>query len=74
VHFKEQDGWNSKMITYTMPRVYNLYTDPQESDNVLFPNTWVAKAALPQLQEHVISLKKNPPIPTGTPDPYLPPK
>jgi arylsulfatase A-like enzyme len=74
LHFKEQDGWNSKMITYTMPRVYNLYTDPQESDNVLFPNTWVTKAALPQLQEHVISLKKNPPIPTGTPDPYLPPK
>lgn len=72
LHFKEQDAWNSKMLTYTMPRVYNLLTDPQERDNVLFPNTWVPKAALPQLEKHIISLKKSPPIPTGTPDPYQP--
>jgi hypothetical protein len=57
-----------------MPRVYNLLTDPQERDNVLFPNTWVPKAALGQLDVHAASLKKNPPIPTGTLDPYRPPK
>ena len=74
LHFKEQEAWNSAMTTYTMPRVYNLLTDPQEKDNVLFPNTWVPKAALPQLEEHVVSLKKNPPIPTGMPDPYVPAK
>lgn len=74
LHFKEQDAWNSEMITYTMPKVYNLFTDPQERDNVLFPHTWVPKAALPQLQEHVVSLKKEPPIPTGAPDPYRPPQ
>ncbi len=34
-----------------MPRVYNLLTDPQERENVLFPNTWVPKAALGQLAE-----------------------
>jgi len=62
LHFKEQDGWNGEMHTYTMPRVYNLYTDPQEKDNVLFPHTWVPKAALPQLEEHVKSLRENPPI------------
>jgi len=39
----------------------------------LFPHTWVPKAALPQLEEHVASLKKFPPIPAGTPDPYKPP-
>jgi arylsulfatase len=38
---------------------------------VLFPHTWVPKAALPQLMEHVASLK--PPIPAGAPDPYEPP-
>jgi hypothetical protein len=27
---------------------------------------------LPQLQEHVLSLRKNPPIPSGAPDPYEP--
>ena len=73
LHFKEQDAWNSKMLTYTMPRVYNLLTDPQERDNVLFPNTWVPKAALPQLEEHIVSLKKYPPISTGALDPYQPP-
>jgi arylsulfatase len=74
LHFKEQDAWNGEMITYTMPRLYNLFNDPQEKDNVLFPHTWVPKAALPQLGEHVASLKKYLPIPAGAPDPYDPPK
>ena len=74
LHFKEQSGWNGVLREYTMPRVYNLINDPQERDNVLFPHTWVTKAGLPQLEEHVISLKKNPPIAAGTLDPYLPPK
>ena len=74
LHFKEQDAWNTILRTYTMPRVYNLMNDPQERDNVLFPHTWVPKAALPQLEEHVVSLKKFPPIPPGAPDPYEPPR
>ena len=74
IHFREQDGWNTIMRTYTMPRVFNLINDPLEQDNVLFPHTWVLKAGLPQLKEHVASLKKFMPIPTGTPDPYEPPK
>jgi len=74
IHFKEQDAWNTVLRTYTMPRVYNLLNDPQELDNVLFPHTWVLKASLPQLEEHVASLKKYPPIPTGASDPYEPPK
>ena len=72
LHFKEQTGWNGELREYTMPRLYNLISDPQERDNVLFPHTWVPKAALPQLEEHIISLKNNPPIPAGTPDPYRP--
>jgi arylsulfatase len=74
LHFKEQTGWNGALREYNMPRVYNLMDDPQERDNVLFPHTWVPKAALPQLDEHVISLKKHPPVPTGAPDPYEPPR
>ncbi|TRX70648.1 arylsulfatase [Carboxylicivirga sp. M1479] len=68
LHFKEQNSWNGEMTTYTMPRLYNLYDDPQEKTNVLFPHTWVPKAALNQLKEHVISLKKNPPIKAGQAD------
>jgi arylsulfatase len=74
LHFKEQTAWNGEMITYTMPRAYNLYTDPQEKNNVLFPHTWVPKAALNQLTEHVVSLKQNPPIKPGQKDPYGPEK
>jgi arylsulfatase len=74
LHFKEQTGWNGVLREYTMPRVYNLINDPQERDNVLFPHTWVPKAALPQLQAHVLSLREYPPIPPGAPDPYEPPK
>ena len=47
--------------------------DPYESDNVLFPHTWVLKAGLPQLEDHVASLQAYPPVPTGAPDPYEPP-
>jgi arylsulfatase len=72
IHFKEQDAWNTILRTYTMPRVYNLFSDPRELDNVLFPHTWVLKAGLPQLEEHVASLKEHPPIPAGAPDPYEP--
>jgi arylsulfatase len=46
--------------------------DPYERVNVLFPHTWVLKAGLPQLEEHVASLKEHPPIPTGALDPYSP--
>jgi arylsulfatase len=72
LHFKEQDAWSDILRTYTMPRLYNLLTDPQERDNVLFPHTWVPKVALVQLQEHVVSLREHPPIPSGAPDPYVP--
>jgi arylsulfatase len=73
LHFNEQDDWSAVMQRYTMPRVYNLLTDPQERDNVLFPNTWIPKAALVQLEEHIRSLRTHPPIPAGAPDPYEPP-
>jgi len=72
LHFEEQEAWNTIKHTYTMPRIYNLYDDPQERNNVLFPHTWVPKAALKQLEQHVISLKQNPPVPTGQSDPYEP--
>jgi arylsulfatase len=73
LHFNEQNDWSAVMRTYTMPRAYNLLSDPQERNNVLFPNTWVPKAALGQLEEHVASLRRHPPIPQGAPDPYEPP-
>ncbi len=74
LNFKEQDTLFSETREYGIPRLYNLYTDPQEQENILFPNTWVPKAALGQLGAHIVSLKTNPPIKPGTKDPYVPPK
>ena len=62
----------SETKTYGTPRLYNLLKDPSESENVLFPHTWVPKAASVQLVEHMASLKKHPPIKPGILDPYHP--
>ena len=74
VNFKELESVFGQTREYGMPKVYNLINDPQERENVLFPNTWVPKAALGQLGEHAASLQANPPIKTGALDPYRPPK
>jgi len=74
VNLKEQQNILSETLDYGMPRVYNLIKDPGETQNVLFPETWVPKAALGQLGAHIVSLKKEPPIKPGTKDPYKPKK
>ena len=74
LHLKEQDNILSGRVDYGVPRVYNLYKDPGETQNVLFPETWVPKAALGQLGAHIGSLRQEPPIKPGTKDPYEPPK
>jgi arylsulfatase len=73
VHLKEQENILSPTLAYGMPRIYNLLKDPGETQNVIFPETWVPKAALGQLGAHVMSLRKEPPIKPGTKDPYTPP-
>ena len=72
VLFKENATVFSPTEAFDTPRVYNLLNDPHERDNVLFPHTWVAEKALPQMLEHLASFKTYPNIPPGTPDPYEP--
>ena len=36
LHFEEQEAWNTIKHSYTMPRVYNLYDDPQENAECLY--------------------------------------
>jgi arylsulfatase len=72
LHFKTQETWNTVMQSYNMPLVYNLMSDPQEKDNVIFPHTWVPKPALTLLEKHVASLKQFPSIRMGEVDPYEP--
>ncbi len=73
LNFMEQETVFSEILTFGTPRVYNLLTDPGETQNVLFPATWVPQAALGQLAVHGGSLVAEPPIAPGTPDPYRPP-
>jgi arylsulfatase len=59
---------------YGVPLFYNLLLDPKEEHPVLYapPNFWVRYPAGEVLVEHERSLQQEPPIPPGTPDPYLP--
>ena len=74
INFKEQETIFDGTVSYGLPRVYNLLKDPGETQNVLFPETWVPKAGLGQLGAHIGSLRKEPPIKPGTRDPYQPPQ
>jgi len=68
------DAWHGEVKEYGMPKLYNLYSDMSEQEDVLFVDSWVPKAMSPALVEHAASLQKEPPIKPGTPDPYEPPK
>jgi arylsulfatase len=73
--YKEYDRGTDELKTYGFPRFVNLYADPKEE----YPLTkataghfWVRWPMGELLTEHMASLKKEPPINPGTPDPYKP--
>jgi arylsulfatase len=72
--FAEMNSAMSDKRSYNFLKTYNLLTDPGETESRTVPDSWVAKAGLVQLAEHLASLKQHPPIPTGTLDPYTPPQ
>jgi arylsulfatase A-like enzyme len=57
-----------------LPKIINLLTDLREERDVAGYNTWVATPMIKIVSEFEASLKKYPPIKSGTPDPYVPPK
>ena len=56
-----------------LPKVINLLTDMKEERDVAAKNSWVVDPITRIITEFEASLKKYPPIPMGTPDPYTPP-
>ena len=73
--FKEVERGTDAVVEYPLPRFYNLYTDPKEEYPLLpdsLGNLWVRWPAGQVLTDHLTSLKEEPPVPPGTPDPYLP--
>jgi len=60
---------------YPVPLIFDLHTDPREEhplDPRWWQTGWVRWPAGQVLVDHVVSLKKEPPIPMGMPDPYEP--
>jgi arylsulfatase len=75
--FKEVNRGTDAVAEYPLPRFYNLFTDPKEEYPLLpdsLGNLWVRWPAGQVLTDHLVSLKKEPPVPPGIPDPYVPDK
>jgi arylsulfatase len=74
--YKETRDWFDSPEKLTMPKLFNLLTDPKEeyAEETTLRNTWVMDRCLKAIREFYDSLKKYPAIPEGTADPYTPPR
>ncbi len=73
VFYDEQRDWWTPPTKLGVPKAFDLITDPKEE----YPTTglrhsWLAGPAMKIVAEFEQTLKKYPPIPPGTPDPYTP--
>jgi len=69
-------GFGEPVKQYSFPLWYDLHTDPKEEyplDPRFIENLWVRWPTAQVLSEHQASLRREPPIRPGTPDPYTPP-
>jgi hypothetical protein len=73
-HLFKQDDFYSTWSPLNIPLVYNLEWDPREEHQVDFPHAWVMHPVAAAAGAFLKSLVVEPPIKTGTPDPYTPPK
>jgi arylsulfatase len=75
MHLIWQERMGDPPQKLALPRIFNLYITPQErpdeSLNTDFKHAWVAQAMFKSLAPFQESLKKYPPIPPGTADPYV---
>jgi arylsulfatase len=72
--YDETRDWFSTPMKLTLPKLFNLTTDPKEEyPEETLRNTWAMVGCLKAIREFYDSLKKYPAIPEGTPDPYVPP-
>ncbi|MGQ7819240.1 arylsulfatase [Metapseudomonas furukawaii] len=74
LHFIQQDEMYDPPQALPFPRLHNLLTDLREERDVTLENTWVLQPMMGVVGRFKASLEKYPPIESGTPDPYLPPK
>jgi arylsulfatase len=77
-NWKAHFVWQEYMFDSPQPlpnmRIHYLIDDPKERNPVGPMNTWVYTPCLKIADDFRESLKREPPIPPGTPDPYVPAK
>ena len=71
LHFYKQDTMFDPPMKLGIPYIINLYTDPREEKPTA--DSWVVTPMLKLVGAFQSSIKDNPLIPMGTPDPYTPP-
>ena len=65
--------------TLAIPRLIDLYDNPQErieetiGESTIEKQGWVMHAMFARLGQFQATMKKDPPVPMGASDPYLPP-
>jgi arylsulfatase A-like enzyme len=74
LHLFQQEDFYSTWTPYNMPMLHNLEWDPREEHQVGFPHAWVVHPMAAAAGAFLKTLAMEPPIKTGTPDPYTPPK
>lgn len=74
VHFYQQETMVSPAVKLPIPLLINLYTNPREDADETTLDSWVVGPVLKMVGEFEASVKRNPLIPMGTPDPYEPGK
>ncbi|MGF1905031.1 sulfatase-like hydrolase/transferase [Aliivibrio salmonicida] len=77
LHLIWQDSMMDEAKKLGMPKLYNLYDNPQEfwdeGGPTLLENTWALKPMFKLAKDFQASLDKYPPIKAGALDPYVPP-
>jgi arylsulfatase A-like enzyme len=72
IHFVELDNMFGEVKRLNVPLLYNLITDPKEQYDILTEAEWVWPIFSKRIGGFRDSLELEPPIQTGTPDPYVP--
>ncbi len=76
IHFIRQDNMYDTPQFLPVPKLVNLLVDPKEErdGDVFLQNSWATVPIFKILHDFQANLRKYPPIPMGTPDPYRPPE
>lgn len=73
MHMVWEPEVNEGPVKLEAPYLFNLIQDPKEETNVAVEQSWALPAMRRMVHDFQQSLKRHPPIPPGTPDPYAPP-